>query len=377
MITRADADRLRALRAARPVVVSVYLPIPVDLAEHRGLGTRARELIRSAASREPRDGGRQVRETDIQSVAGAVAARSDEWLGRTAAIFACAEIGLLQMIPLPGHLTEQGMVSDRPYIRPLLTAIQRNPAYRAALVDTQHAWILNITDDQIETVAERTDRGVRSPNFAGWYGLEAYRIQQRIMELSRQHFRDTIGILERPANGEHHPIVLGGHEDEISQFVAALPRTIRQNVAGSFSVDLRTATPGRVRELARPVLDRWSEQTEAQLVDEVLNEPPNRSVTTELAGCLTASRARSVAQLILPDDQLVPGFACDDCGALGTSAQDCDCPDPTDACHPVPDLLDELAGRTLDDGGMVTSVRNPPFTAAARLRFPLATAAAG
>ena len=85
--------------------------------------------------------------------------------------------------------------------------------------------------------------------------------------------------------------MLGGHEDEISQFVAVLPRTIRQNVAGSFSVDLHTATPGRVRELARPVLDRWSEQTEAQLVDEVLNEPPDRSVTTELGGCLAASRA--------------------------------------------------------------------------------------
>ena len=376
MITRTDADKLRGLRADKPAVVSVYLPIPVDLAEHRGLDTRARELIKSAGSREPRAGGAQVRAADIESVAAAVAARSDEWLGRTAAIFACAEIGLFATIPLPGHLTEQGMVSDRPFIRPLLTAIQRHPAYRAALVDTQHAWILNITDDQIETVAERTDRGVRSPNFAGWYGLEAYRIQQRIMELSRQHFRDTIGILERSADGDH-PIVLGGHENEISQFVAALPRAIRQSVAGSFSVDLRTATPGRVRELARPVLERWAEQAEAQLVDEVLNEPPNRSVTTELGGCLAASRARAVAQLIVPDDQLVPGFACDDCGALSSTAADCDCADPAEACHPVPDLLDELAGRTLDDGGVVTSVRHPPFTAAARLRFPLAAAAAG
>jgi peptide chain release factor subunit 1 len=374
VITRTDADKLRTLRADKPAVVSVYLPIPVDLAQHRALDTRARELIKSAASQEPRAGGAQVRETDIESVAAAVAAHSDEWLGRTVAIFACGEIELFETIPLPGRLTEQGMVSDRPCIRPLLIAMQRNPAYRAALVDTQHAWILNITDDQIETVAERTDRGVRSPAFGGWYGLEAYRIQQRIMELSRQHFRDTISILQRSANGEHNPIVLGGHENEISQFVAVLPRTIRQSVAGSFSVDLHTATPGRVRELARPVLDRWSAQTEAQLVDEMLNQPPDRSVTTELGGCLAASRARAVAQLILPDDQLVPGFACDECGALASTAADCDCPGPTQASHPVPDLLDELAHRTLDDGGVVTSVRNPPFTAAARLRFPLAAA---
>jgi hypothetical protein len=96
------------------------------------------------------------------------------------------------------------------------------------------------------------------------------------------------------------------------------------------------------------------------------------SATTGLEGCIAASRARAVAELILPDDQTVPGFACDACGALSAGPKGCDCPDPGKCCRAVPDLLDELAGRTLDGGGRVTSVRNPPFTAAARLRFPLA-----
>lgn len=373
MITRTEADKLRAFRAAEPAVLSVYLGVPVDLAEHRGLPALARELIKSAASQEPRAHGAHVRETDIEAVVRAVAVSSHEWLGHTAAIFACAEIGLFAVVPLPGHQTERAIIANRLYLRPVLTAMQRNPAYRAALVDAKHAWILNITDDQIETVAERTGSSVRSQGFSGWYGLEAYRIQQRIMELARQHFRDTISILERSADGERRPLVLGGHENEIRHFVAALPRTVRQSVAGSFSVDLQTATPGRVRELASPVIARWTEQAEVKLVDEVLNEPPNVSVTTDLDGCLAASRARAVAQLILPDDQVVPGFACDDCGALSSSAQICDCPDPAQACHGVPDLLDELASRTLDGGGEVTSVRNPPFTAAARLRFPVPT----
>jgi hypothetical protein len=369
VITRAEADKLRGLRAAEPSVVSVYLPIPVDLAQHRGLATRARELIKSAASQEPQARGARVSEADLVSVAGTVAARSHDWLGHTAAIFACAELGLLETVPLPGHLTDFAVVGDRPHVRPLLAAMQRNPAYRAALVDTQHAWILNIDDDQIDTVAERTGAGVRSPAFAGWYGLEAYRIQQRIMELSKQHFRDTISILGRSADGEHRPLVLGGHENEISQFISALPPVVRQSVAGTFRVDLHTVTPGRVRELASPVIAAWSERTEAQLIDDVLNQPPDLAVTTDLPGCLAASRARAVAELIVPDDQMVPGFACAECGAMSTNEDGCDCPDPGPRCHAVPDLLDLLADRTLDEGGQVTSVRNPPFTAAARLRF--------
>ncbi|HYS32843.1 MAG TPA: hypothetical protein VEM58_11350 [Streptosporangiaceae bacterium] len=375
MITRAEADKLRAARAAEPAILSVYLPVPLDLAEHRGLPTRARELIKSAADRQPAACGARAREADLERVARAVAVHSHDWLGHTAAIFACAEIDLFEAIPLPGHLTEQAIIADRPQTRPLLAAMQRNPAYRAALVDAKHAWILNIADDQIETVAERTGPGVRSAGFAGWYGLEGYRIQQRIMELSKQHFRDTIGILERSTDSGSLPLVLGGHESEISQFVAALPAAVRRNVAGTFQVDLQTATPGRVRELARPVIAAWSDRTEAQLVRDVLNEPPDVSVTTGLDGCLAASRAGAIAQLILPDDQTIPGFACDTCGALSTSDSGCDCPDPAPACRAVPDLLNELADRTLDGGGQVTCVLNPPFSAAARLRFPVTAGA--
>jgi len=371
VITRSDADRLRAVRAGKPAVVSVYLPVPVDLAEHRGLPIRARELIKSAASQEPRAGGGMVRETDVDAIINAVARDSHEWLGRTVALFAWAEGGLFEAVPLPGPLHEQAVIADRPYIRPMLAALQRNPAYRVALVDTKHAWVLNIAQDQIETVAERIDRGVRSPQFAGWYGLEAYRVQQRIMELSKQHFRDTISILAHSGDGVARPLVLGGHEDEISRFQTLLPRAVRTTLAGSFRVDLQTATPGRVRELAGQVMAQWSRYAEARLVAELLNEPPNLSATTDLDGCLAASRARAVAQLVLPDDLVIPGYACDECGALSSTAKDCDCPDPNKACHPVPDLLDELASRTLDGGGLVTAVRNPPFTAAARLRFPI------
>jgi len=371
MITRAGADKLRAMRADEPAVLSVYLNVPLDLAEHRALPARTRELIKNAAAGPPDAAAAAIRKADLEAIARALANHSQEWLGHTIAIFACAGLGLFETVPLPGFLPEQAVIATRPHVRPLLAAIQRNPAYRAALVDSRHAWILSISDDQIETVAERTGEGVPSPGFSGWWGLEAYRVQQRIMMLSKQHFRDTIGILERTADGEHRPLVLGGHEPEINQFLGTLPPAVRQDVVGSVHVDLQTATPGRVRELASPVIARWVRRSESQLVEEVHNLPPG-AIVTGLAGCLAASRERAVAQLVLPDDQLVPGYACDECGAIGEASGDCDCPAPARPLRGVPDLLEELAGRTLDEGGEVTAVHDPPFQAAARLRFAVA-----
>jgi hypothetical protein len=371
MITAAAAERLRTRRTEEPAVVSVYLSVPVDVADHRGLPARARELIRAAAGLERRAQGRDVSEADVGAIITAVDQRSQEWLGHCVGLFACARIGLFETVPMPRSQTERAVIADRPHIRPLLAALQRHPAFRAALVDTKHAWILHISDDEIQTVAERTGAGVRSPQFAGWYGLEAYRVQQRIMELSKQHFRDTISILTHAGDSAGLPLVLGGHDDEITQFVGLLPRQVRRQVAGSFPVDMQTATPGRIRELAGQVIATWNERTEASLVRDTLDQPPNVAVRTDLDGCLAASRAGAIAQLIVPDDVLVPGFACSACGALSSRAGECDCEDPGECCLPVTDLLDELANRTLDGGGQVMTVRSAPFPAAARLRFPV------
>ncbi|MHB1594446.1 MAG: baeRF10 domain-containing protein [Streptosporangiaceae bacterium] len=376
MITPDEAARLRAARSEESGVVSVYLPVPLDLAEHRGLPTKARQLARSAAGEAAGRGGPPASDEDLEWIYRTVEENSQEWLGHTIALFACGASGLAEAVPLPGLLPERAVVAARPYLRPLLAAIQRHPAYRVAIIDARHAWILAISDDRIETVAQRTDAGVPSTGFAGWYGLESHRIQQRIIQLSRQHFRDIMALLQDPDGGMPRPLLIGGQDSEVRQFLAIAARPVTDAVIGTFSVDLQTATPARVRELAGPVVAEWARAAEADLVREVLSEPPDTTVTTELAGCLAAIRTGAVGELILADEKVVPGFACEACGTLSREVGDCDCPEPGSTQVPVPDLLEVMAGRTLDAGGQVTAVREAPFTVAARLRFPVTTRAA-
>ena len=86
---------------------------------------------------------------------------------------------------------------------------------------------------------------------------------------------------------------------------------------------------------------------------------------TGLSACLAAVNAGAVKTLAVPYDGLIPGYECGRCGALGLAA-DC-CPDWGTAALPVPDLIEEMVSRTLEDGGQVVVVPDAPGLFVARM----------
>lgn len=370
MISWAEAEKLARMHAAEPAVLSLYLTVPVDPAELRGLPARVGDLMAAPAGGPAGEECGRLRDEDRDAVRAKVAAHGRDWLGHSVAIFACADLGLLEVLPLRCEVAERAVLAARPHIRLLLAALQRCPAYRVAVVDRRHAWVFAITGDEIETITTPTAAAVPSPGFGGWYGLDTYRVQQRVIQLSRRHYRDTAALLEQVMrHGEREPLVIGGHEDGIPEFLASLPPTVREAFAGSFTADLHTLTPARVRDLAAPVIARWTDQGAQRLATGILQMPPGGPVAIGLPACLTAVNGHAVEQLVAPDDGLVPGYVCGRCGLLGVAADSC--PDWERAAQPVPDLIDEMIHQTLQDGGQFSAIRHAPFRIAARLRFPV------
>ncbi len=365
MITRAEVEKLGTVHAVEPSVLSLYLAVPLDPAQLRGLPARAGDLI---ASCNPAG---LLRDTDRETVLSKVAALGRDWLGSTMAIFCCADIGLFEVHRLPGGSPERAVLGTRPHVRPLLAAVQRSPAYRATVVDRRHAWVFSIAGDEIATVCEPVAPTVPSTGFGGWYGLEAYRVHERVIQLARHHYRDTAAILARLVqDGEPEPLVIGGHRDGIRQLLTSLPPPARSLFAGSFIVDTHTLTPARVRELADPVVARWAEKCAQRLAAEISDGVPAGLAVTGMPACLAAVNAGAVDVLAVPDDGLVAGYVCGRCGALGSAADEC--PDWGTAAQPVPDLIEEMIMRTLEDGGQIRVVRDVPGGVAAKLRFPMA-----
>jgi len=129
MITRAEVEKLGALHAVEPAILSLYLAVPSQPAPLSLLTARADELIAAAEA----VGGvhRPVAEQDRNSVREQLAMCGRAWPGRMVAIFACADAGLLEAFPLPGQLREQAVLGIRPHIRPLLAARQQRPEQHA------------------------------------------------------------------------------------------------------------------------------------------------------------------------------------------------------------------------------------------------------
>jgi len=347
MISKSDVKKLSTLRTGGSAVLSLYLSVPMDPAQLRGLPPRAAELMA-----QPQAAVAQLSAGDRDAVLTRIGRLGRDWLGHTVAIFACGDIGLLEMYRLPSNITERAVLGIRPHVRPLLAAAQLWPPYRVAVVDRRHSWVFAVTGDEISTVAAHTDPTMPSSDFGGWYGLEAYRVHERVIQLARHHYRDTAAILAQVIrDGEPEPLVIGGHHDGVRQLLRYLPPAVHEEFAGSFAADTHQLTPARVRELAEPLVARWARNRAEQLATQIPQLPPARTAIG-LADCLAAVNARAVEVLVVPDTEVIPGYLCGRCDTLCSEADGC--PDWGTASQPVPDLVEEMITRTLDDGGQVS-----------------------
>jgi hypothetical protein len=182
-----------------------------------------------------------------------------------------------------------------------------------------------------------------------------------------RHDHDTgAQLTELMRRGEPGPLVLGGDENSSRRLLAAVPPVVREAVAGSFTADPRTLTAARVRDLASPVIARHSELHARHTAAAILAMPPGGRSAVGLPACLSAVSAGPVPTLVVPADGLVPGYECGRCGTLSLDADDC-CPDWGTAALPVPDLIEEMVSRVLEDGGEVTVMADGSFPVAARL----------
>lgn len=373
MMSHADVEKLLSIQAAERSVLSIYLQVPVDPPALRGLPARVGELLTLANDGGDGPGAVRARDEDRRMVRRLLEIHARDWLGHTVAIFVCSQLGSSQEFPLLCRLPERAVLATRPHVRPLLVALQRCPTYRVAVVDRRHAWVFSVAGDRVSMVAQQAAVGVRSPAFGGWYGLESYRVHQRIIELTRHHHRDTAAILgQAMPSGGQEPLVVGGHEEAIPQFLAVLPADVRDHFAGSFVVDPHTMTPARVRDLSSAVIRDWADRREQRLLAQLGQEPPGGLTLIGLHGCLAAVNQHAVQLLVVPVGGLIPGFACAWCGALASTPGRC--PDGPAAARWVPDLIEEMVIKTLGDGGEVAAVPDPPGDIAARARFPLAQA---
>ena len=372
MIDITGVTRLLGMRAPDRAVVSVYLNVPLDPAQRRGMPAQLDDVLAQGSHASGIPGAwAGIRRSELPAIRREVSTHAHQWPGRSVAIFACTKLGLLETIPLRGRVGQRAVIGSRPYIRPLLAELQRCPSYVAAVVDRRHAWLFRISGDGIEPADHMQSQTVGSRRFGGWHGFQTYRNAQRARTLARQHYAAAASALASAAQtGGCGPVVVGGHEAETREFLGTLPAALRSRVAGTFVIDAHTMTPARVRQLADDVVAEWEDGREQRLAAALAEQAPGTMTAIGLEACVAAANQRAIQLLMVPDDEVRPGFRCEGCGTLALAGGPCRaCGAATD---PVGDVIEELAVKVTEDGGSVQPVRAGEVLTdvAARRRFP-------
>ena len=373
-------DRLVAFRPSGAPVLSVYVGVPYEPGELKGVEARFTALLQSVREQLDSDeldhDARAALRTDIKRVADEVAPAASGFKGRGVAVFACHRAGLLAQVVLPRPVRDRAVFDATPYLRPLLAVLDECHRYCVVVVDREHAWIYEFFMGRLEEAEKAHGRALRAPNYAGgWQGWKEDRTHHKAELLARRHYGETAASVDevmRRTGAEL--LIVGGHQETVAEFLPFLPHQLQPKVAGTFVVDPATMSAGQVRERADEVASAYERREEQQLVADALERlAAGGFAAAGLDWCLMAVNEQAVQLLLIHDDEQAPGQVSDRCGWLGRDEEDCPvCGEPT---RKTADVIDEMAAAVVDAGGRVEHVyAETPLhrhVVAAVLRFPV------
>jgi peptide chain release factor subunit 1 len=344
-------NRLRTLREPGGALLSVVISVPPDPAELRELPARLDHLV-TAAHPAATSGAavRRDRRRAVSHVVQAGKSRGRDWFGRTIALVASVD-GILEEVRLPCVVPDRATFGRRPYLRHVLRSFQQCRPYVVVVLDRRRSWLFEFSGSTVHRARRLDGEGPRAHRYAGWYGLEENRSRNHAHELAWRHYGSTIAAVEKLSAPRGRAVVVGGHADGIAEFLSVLDPALRDKIVGTFPIDPHTMTPDGVRARAEIAMARHEAARWQQVAEDLAGW---EAAGVAVQGLEPSARAISESQaglLVVRGEQMVPGWICERCGALLT--RDAKCPNGDAPSYPVPDLIDEMVARVLDDRGVV------------------------
>jgi hypothetical protein len=375
----ADADRLLGTESIDRIaqfdggglpIVSIFLTVPPGPDAHASAKTKGDSLLHEIRGLgEDRSLGHDARlsvRRDIEQVAGAIVATITPG---TLAFFSCSGAGLFEVVRLPRAVRNRIIVDATPWIRPMLAVLGDYQRCCAVVVDRRAARAWELYLGQVRDTGLKEQLRASRSN-----GSNERRDSNRAEELEKRHFRQVAEVLERLQRANRYDLLaVGGHDSELPRFLGLLSHSLRERVAGTFSVDDDAIAPAAVRAQGEAILDRYELDRQRRSVSEVLaTEAAGGQAASGLQACLWAGSIAAIADLYVQDGATEPGVVCE---SHWFALRGETCPICGRRTRKTPDVLDELVEAVIDAGAATHHVRAETELsdklAASSLRFVL------
>lgn len=273
---------------------------------------------------------------------------------RGLAIFCAGLDELWRPLPLTETVPDRITLGEQLSLAPLAPLVGRGEGALVVMVSREQGRIYRLQAGRLVDVADHFDEQLRRHDQGGWAQA---RMQRHVDEHALEHLRRVAGEVDRLVRAAGRPPLVVFAADEFrAEFGELLSRETRGALAGTAHAEAH-ASPAELLEAALPVLERWREGREAEILERWRAEAGrNGRASAGWEETLAAASDARVEMLLFQEGTGRPVRRCPRCGRLSVDAERC----PLDgaATTEFEDGLDLLVHMTLAHGGKSWAVRH-------------------
>ena len=386
-------DRVTRIEAPSEGVLSVYLDVDPSEMQREGFEASLLDLWKPLRAEMKGTDLEERLEQEIDRV-NAYVRSWDEPPGRSVAIFSSAPGDLFVPVALDVPVLAGARFWPRPYLLPLIAALDEHERYCVVLLDKERARFLTVWMGRIEQRSEFRDPLPGRVTGGGWSAPGGPRGRGRIPEMGpgrvhssqagyvrhleyhvHLHMRRVIDELWRLSrHAAFDRLIIGGTQEAVAALRPMLPRSLATRVVGEFAGEM-FASDAEIIDRVRGIEEKAERAYEAALVTEILERAPKAQLAaTGWDDTLTALSEGRVHRLVLIEGETTAGYACPE-GHFVAKGNIEQCPLCDEPLWPVGDLAARAARLALGTDADVEFVRGEaadllrPHGAAAVLRY--------
>ncbi len=364
-------------------VTSLYLKLdPRDRDNFKytiTLKNMAKELRDEISSRNVGKNASESVESDLAKITSFIDNPDNVTECRGIAVFSCAKDGLWEVLKLPSVYRNELVIDRAPLTGQLLKIDDEYRHIVVVLVDRKKARIFDLGINGAAEIldyfypgASRTTKfhspeGKFEMRTGGDYsagnlsqGFGEYGFNRTIQNEIHQHYKYVAEkVLEYYRQNKFRWLILGGTEENISEFSHHLHSIVREKLTGTVSLDLERVRSAQITEAALNAVESSRTERQKKLLEEFNSKLATSYALDGIKPVWDALKVGQIRVLLVAEGYSQPGYICTDSGVLFENEED-KC--TGDGPHvPVRDLVDRAIEVTFSQGGEVEMLTDEEF----------------
>jgi peptide subunit release factor 1 (eRF1) len=345
MLTDANFQELLDFHSTNPVL-SVYLNTDLAQRSSDAYKLELRQLIKSSELLEDNNG------------VGNFVEHSYDGSGRSLMLFSCAPEKFFRSYQLNVPIKSRLRISNNPHLKPLMDVLDFYGGYGVALVDRQgarlfafHLGELLAQEGMMGSEVHHTKRGGAS-TMPGRQGGIAGRTNHEEMVIERNMKEIAEFSIHFFAKHKVRRVILGGTDDNLTNFRNHLPKTWQSLIIGSLPMQM-TASANEIMASAMEIGQQAEQAHEQKLVNQAISGATRQhGGVVQLDSTLKAVHDGRVQTLLVREGFRAPGYQCQGCSYITAKALTT-CPFCGKGFNQIKDAVEMAVRSVLQKGGEV------------------------